>query len=63
MANPPRDFETGAPRWVKVSAIIAAAVLLVLVLPMEFSGGRHGPGRHLRPGEPDARTPSEAGRP
>lgn len=38
----------GAPRWVKISAIIA----IVLVLPVIAAlftgvGGPHGPGRHL----------------
>ena len=52
MAAPSRGSGTGAPRWVKVSTIIAAAVLLILVLLMVLGGGRHGPGRHLRTGDP-----------
>ncbi len=37
---------TGAPRWVKVAAIIAAVVVVLLfVLPL-VGGGGHGPGRH-----------------
>jgi len=59
MSYPPRDSVTGPPRWVKVSAIIVAAVVLLLVLLMVLSGGRHGPGRHLRHGDPDVRAPSE----
>jgi hypothetical protein len=36
----------GTPRWVKVSAIVALVVVLLLVVAMVF-GGEHGPGRHL----------------
>ena len=36
---------TGAPRWVKVFALIAL-VLLVLFLVVQLVGGDHGPGRH-----------------
>jgi hypothetical protein len=35
----------GPPRWVKVSGIIALA-LIVLVLIVLLTGGNHGPGRH-----------------
>ena len=37
----------GAPRWVKVSLIIGAAVVLLFLLA-NFTGlaGDHGPGRH-----------------
>lgn len=63
MADPPHDPEPGAPRWVKVSAIIAAALVLLLLLLMVLSGGRHGPGRHLRTGGPGASAPAEAPRP
>jgi hypothetical protein len=35
----------GPPRWVKVSGIIALA-LIVLVLIALLAGGNHGPGRH-----------------
>jgi hypothetical protein len=33
------------PRWVKVSGIIALA-LIVLLLIVLLAGGNHGPGRH-----------------
>jgi hypothetical protein len=36
----------GAPRWVKVSAIVVA-VLIALVVIALVAGGGHGPGRHL----------------
>lgn len=37
----------GAPRWVKVSAIIAGVLALLVVILLLFGGGSHGPGRHL----------------
>lgn len=42
-ARPPR-----APRWVKVSAVLVAVVVLLLlaVLKLTGAGGEHGPGRH-----------------
>jgi hypothetical protein len=56
MADPPSSPErderadrgpiAGAPRWVKVSGIIALAIVL-LVLILLLAGGDHGPGRHL----------------
>jgi hypothetical protein len=40
--------EQGAPRWVKVSGLIAAIlVALLLVMVVTGTGGPHGPGRHL----------------
>ncbi|PAQ09583.1 hypothetical protein CIT26_12845 [Mesorhizobium temperatum] len=46
MADPPPY--PGAPRWVKVSGIIAI-VLVLLIIAVVFTGvgGPHGPGRHL----------------
>jgi hypothetical protein len=40
-----RGPTAGPPRWVKVSAIITLA-LIVLVLIVLLAGGNHGPGRH-----------------
>jgi hypothetical protein len=46
MADPPSY--PGAPRWVKVSGIIAIVlVLLVIIAVFTGVGGPHGPGRHL----------------
>ena len=69
MADPPRYPEagddtrradpesTGTPRWVKVSGIIAFAVILIFVIVMLVGGGDHGPGRHaLSKGGPGGPT-------
>ncbi|MFP8958981.1 hypothetical protein ACLIYP_00110 [Streptomyces nanhaiensis] len=40
----------GIPRWVKVSGIVAAVLVALVVLVMLLSGGEHGPGRHLPSG-------------
>ena len=39
--------QVGIPRWVKVFLIVAAALVVLLVALMVFSGGEHGPGRHF----------------
>ena len=41
-AQPP-----GIPRWVKVSGLVVASIVVVLVAAMLALGGDHGPGRHL----------------
>lgn len=47
--GPSRGSITGTPRWVKVFAIIAIVlVLLVGFVLFTGVGGPHGPGRHLR---------------
>ncbi len=39
---------SGMPRWVKVSLIIVAVVILTFViLKIAGVGGEHGPGRHM----------------
>lgn len=52
----------GMPRWAKVSLIIAALVVLLVVLTMFlFPGGDeggHGPDRHASSGEPMPPVPS-----
>jgi hypothetical protein len=65
MADPPpsperdatsdRGLAAGTPRWVKVSGVIALAVLLLLLILL-LAGGNHGPGRHRS-------SPALAGRP
>lgn len=38
----------GTPRWVKLSAMVVGAfIVLALALMVTGIGGRHGPGRHL----------------
>lgn len=44
-SEPAQETLTGAPRWVKVSAIVAGILLLVVVAVMLLSGGQHGPAR------------------
>lgn len=42
---------TAMPRWVKVSLIIVAVLVLAFVLlRITGVGGQHGPGRHMGPG-------------
>ena len=40
-----RGPTAGPPRWVKVSAIIALALVVLLLIAL-LAGGNHGPGRH-----------------
>lgn len=64
MAEPTTDTgeDTGTPRWVKVSGIIAG-VLVTLVVVMLLAG--HGPGRHISGDHtpPSSATESTAGNP
>lgn len=57
MADPHRYSgardDTGTPRWVKVSGIIGA-VLVLLVVTTIFIG--HGPGRHMPGGDTSPST-------
>ena len=42
-----RDSSSGAPRWVKVTALIGLVVVaLFVILLLSGRGGEHGPGRH-----------------
>ena len=60
----PHDFmPIGAPRWVKVSGIIAAVLVLLILIVMLASGGRHGPGRHLRSSEGGGHRPPSGSHP
>lgn len=45
-SDPAQETLTGLPRWVKVSAVVAGILLLVVVAVMLLSGGQHGPARH-----------------
>jgi hypothetical protein len=50
-ASPPAGGQgavyPGTPRWVKVGAIVAVVLVLLLVLAMVVAGGEHGPMRHI----------------
>jgi hypothetical protein len=41
----------GAPRWVKVTAVVVLALALLVVVAL-LVGGEHGPARHSSLGEP-----------
>jgi len=45
-AQPSHDGHPGMPRWVKVSALVVAVLVVALILVMLAIGGEHGPGRH-----------------
>ncbi|PEH76319.1 hypothetical protein CRM89_10230 [Nocardia sp. FDAARGOS_372] len=48
MANnsPQRPHGPNTPRWVKVTGVVVALLVAVLVIGLLVSGGQHGPGRH-----------------
>ncbi len=57
MADPPGRRDTagvgadgasppGMPRWVKLSLILVAVLVLLVVIVMFIAGGDHGPSRH-----------------
>ncbi|MEU4445266.1 hypothetical protein AB0K14_23190 [Actinosynnema sp. NPDC050801] len=49
--EPDPDTPPGAPRWVKVLAVIAGVLaLLALIVVLTGLGGEHGPGRHTGAG-------------
>ncbi|MGM1060854.1 hypothetical protein [Saccharothrix sp. Mg75] len=49
--GPDSDTPPGVPRWVKVLAVIAGAlILLALIVMLTGLGGEHGPGRHTGAG-------------
>ena len=55
----PDDDVSGTPRWVKVSAIIALALIVLVVVALLVGGGNHGPGRHSS-GDAGGQTPSSS---
>ncbi len=57
MAEPSPSAHPGLPRWVKVSGIIAIALILLVIVIMLVSGGEHGPGRHQPGDTPRDHTP------
>ena len=59
MSAPPDDGN-GAPRWVKISAIVAVAVVVVFLVVLLVGSGQHGPARHT-PSGPSEPAPDTAG--
>ncbi|MBT2492898.1 hypothetical protein J7E96_31190 [Streptomyces sp. ISL-96] len=50
--SPDTGSGTGAPRWVKVFAIITVVVVVLFVILLLTKGpGGHGPSRHMSIGE------------
>ncbi|MFW0773010.1 hypothetical protein ACLRGI_07555 [Paenarthrobacter nitroguajacolicus] len=45
-AKPNRETFTDPPRWVKISAIAAGILILIVIAVMLLGGGEHGPARH-----------------
>ena len=43
--EPTHAAHPGAPRWVKIAAVVVALVVVVLVIS-KLAGVEHGPGRH-----------------
>lgn len=40
-----RGTAPGIPRWVKISGLVVAALIVLLIAAMLLAGGNHGPGR------------------
>ena len=58
MSSPPTY--PGTPAWVKTAGKIVAVLAVLLVAAMIFSGGEHGPWRHLSfEANPSAATGSD----
>lgn len=49
-ARGPGQVYPGTPRWVKVGAMVAVIVLLLVVVAMVLTGREHGPMRHIPSG-------------
>ena len=47
MNDPEDGAYPGTPRWVKVFALVAIVLVLLVVAVMLAIGGEHGPGRHM----------------
>lgn len=58
--GPDCESTPSTPRWVKVSVIITGVLVLLIVGLMVFSGGKHGPGRHLPSGDAGGQTPTSS---
>ena len=49
------------PRWVKVCAFLALALIVAIAALALFGGGDHGPGRHSSPGDATGAPPPSVG--
>ena len=58
-AGPDGGLTAGTPRWVKVSGVIALALVLLLLILL-LAGGNHGPGRHQSSRGPGGPLPTAA---
>ena len=47
----------GTPRWVKVAALVAVVLVVLIAVMLAFGGGEHGPGRHTGSGDGGGHTP------
>ncbi len=59
-----RHREPATPRWVKLAAALAVAVVLLAALVILLDRGDHGPGRHAADGDTGGETfEGRSGRP
>lgn len=49
------------PRWVKVFAVVAGIVAVLIVAVLLLGGGRHGPGRHIHDADAAVAAASDSG--
>lgn len=47
-SSPQRPRSPRTPRWVKVTGVLIALLVALLVVGLLVSGGQHGPGRHAQ---------------
>lgn len=52
-----RGSPPGAPRWVKVSGIVALVLALLITAVLLLGGGGHGPAQHISSGRAGGLTP------
>lgn len=47
-SSPQRPHGPKTPRWVKVTGVVVALLVALLVVGLLVRGGQHGPGRHTQ---------------